>query len=124
MERVEIGGVATGMGQQHELNLAATDFVPRFFRSERAGSGRGGGRSHDWSGHGKKKKTGALTWRGDSKGRRRLRQYGIGDGHCCERETRENATGQDMERNQATEMNLPATVPVAMERRQVGVAPL
>ena len=71
-----------------------------------------------------KKKTGALTWRGDSEGRRRLRQYGIGDGHCCERETRENATGQDMERNQATEMNLPATVPVAMERRQVGVAPL
>jgi len=33
-------------------------------------------------------------------------------------------TGQDMESNQATEMNSPAIVPVAMERHQVGVAPL
>jgi len=123
MERVEMGGMAMEMGQQCELNLAAIDFVLHFFRSECAGSGRGGGRSHDWSGH-SKKKTGTLTWRGDSKGRRRLRWYGIGDGHCCERETRENTTGQDMERNRATETNSPATVPVAMEQCQMGVAPL
>jgi len=109
-----MGSVAMGMGQQCKLNLATINFVPRFFRSECAGSRRGGGRSHDWSGH-SKKKTGALTWRGDSKGRQCLRQYSIGDGHCCERETWENATGQDMERNQATETNLPATVLVAME---------
>ena len=71
MERVEMGSVATGMGQQCKLDLAAIDFVLRFFRSECAGSGRGGGRSYDWSGHGKKK-TGTLTWRGDSEGRQRL----------------------------------------------------
>jgi len=39
------------------------------------------------------------------------------------RETREDTTGQDMERNRATETNSPAAVLVVMERYQVGAAP-
>jgi len=69
---------------------------------------RGGGRSQDTA-----KKTGQLTWREDSEGRRCLGRYDIGDGHGWGGVTRENATGQDMERNRATETNSPATVPVA-----------
>jgi len=39
------------------------------------------------------------------------------------RETQEDTTGQDMERNRATETNSPAAVLVVMERHQVGAAP-
>ena len=39
------------------------------------------------------------------------------------REMQEDTTGQDMERNQATEMNSPGAVLVVMKRHQVGAAP-
>jgi len=44
--------------------------------------------------------TGAEEWR-----------YGNGDRHGCEGEMWEDATGQDMERNQAMETNSPTAVP-------------
>jgi len=55
----------TGWGQGSDASSSSSlsIFVPCFFGSGRAGSGRGGGRSQDWSGYSKKK--GPLTWRGE-----------------------------------------------------------
>ena len=55
----------TGWGRGSDAGLSSSPsiFVPCFFSSGRAGSGRGGGRCQDWSGYSKKK--GPLTWRGE-----------------------------------------------------------
>ena len=63
--------------------------MPHFFGSGCAGSGRGGGRSQDWSGHCKKKRP--LTWRGEGN---TSGSMASGTG-----EMREDATGRNLERN-------------------------
>ena len=81
----------TGRGQGSDASSSSSPliFVLRFFGSGCAGSGRGGGRSQDWSGH-RKKKQRPLTWRGEGNA---LGGMASGTG-----ETREDATGQNSER--------------------------
>jgi len=77
-----------GQGSNTGLSLSPLIFVPCFFRSGCAGSGRGGGRSQDWSGHCKKKQR-PLTWR---------REGNASGGMASETGgTREDTTGQDPE---------------------------
>src|ERR1700704_4401364 len=58
---------------------------------------------------------GPLTWRGDSKEGNALGSMAMGMGTAM-RETREDATGQDMERNPGMETNSPPVVLVEMVR--------
>jgi len=58
-------------------------------------------------------KEGPLTWRGDSKEGNTSGSMAMGTGTAV-REMREDATGQDMERNPAMEMDSPPVVLVEM----------
>jgi len=62
-------------------------------------------------------KEGPLTWRGDSKEGDASGSMAMGMGTAV-RETQEDATGQDMERNPATERNSPLVVLVEMVRHR------
>ena len=59
VERVEMGAWRWGQGSDASSTLSQPIFVPGFFGSGCAGSGRGSGRSQEWSGYSKKK--GLLT---------------------------------------------------------------
>ena len=62
-------------------------------------------------------KEGPLTWSGDSKEGDASGGMAMGTGTAV-RETQEDATGQDMKRNPATEMNSPPVVLVEMVRHR------